>query len=109
MRTLCYLLRSVRQRVLRAAASSRLSEASKVSLGCLAAGHQNDARQVWPFHMADSIPDWSVLHSNQNKFSLFLRRKHIPVTLWQLQLVQFPGIPSLSSLSWIVSLVLGIP
>lgn len=109
MRTLCYLLRSVRQRVLRAAASSRLSEASKVSLGCLAAGHQNDARQVWPFHMVDSIPDWSVLHSNQNKFSLFLRRKHIPVTLWQLQLVQFPGIPSLSSLSWIVSLVLGIP
>lgn len=75
MRTPCYLLRNIRERVVRAVAGSRLSEASRVSLGCLAAGHQNDAWQVWPFHMVDSIPDWPVLHSNHIKFSLFLRKK----------------------------------
>lgn len=36
MRTPCYLLRSIRQRVVRVAAGSGLSEASRGSLGCLA-------------------------------------------------------------------------
>lgn len=94
MRTPCYLLSSVRRRVVRAAAGSGLSEASRGSLGLLEAGHQDDAWQVWHFQMADSIPDWPVLHSNQIKFSLFLRKKHMFVTLWQLQLVLFPGMHS---------------
>ena len=34
---------------------------------CLAAGHQDDMWQFWPFHMAYSIPDWPVLHSNQDQ------------------------------------------
>ena len=33
-----------------------------------------------PFHVAGGIPDWPVLHSDRFKFSLFLRRKHMPVT-----------------------------
>lgn len=75
--------------------SARLQRLSRY----LVAGHQDDMWQVWPFHMADSIPDWLVLHSNQIKFSLFLRRKHIPVTPWQLQHVQSLR-DALSSLSW---------
>lgn len=36
--------------------------------------------RVEPFHVAGGIPDWPVLRGNLFKFSLFLRRKHRPVT-----------------------------
>lgn len=38
------------------------------------------AESGWAFHAAGGILDWPVLHRNRFKFSLFLRRKHRPVT-----------------------------
>lgn len=59
-------------------------EASRSSCARPAAGPGNGmwrqgVRSGPSFHVAGGILDWPVPHSNRVKFSLFLRRKHMPV------------------------------